>query len=412
MKRNPALNLILALLTFAVIFAGLTWVYYRFSVDNPGGGDFLPRWAGARAFLVEGQNPYSEEVSQDIQNLFYGRLAREGEDQQFFVYPFFSILFFGPFALIENYELARALWMTVLTLCLGWLAFSSADVVDWKNRPLKTVFLAVFAVFWYFGVRNIINGQFAVLNTVLIILAFQFIKKKEDVPAGFLLALSTIKPQMVFLLIPLILIWAYSKKRYGLIYGTLGTLAILIALSTLLLPTWIRDNLIQIVAYPNYTDIGSPVSVIAGWLPGIEKLLSSTLHIVLYLYLLVEWFLVWKKDERWLLWTALMTLTITNLVALRTATTHFVVLLPALFLVFRVTEGRWKKLGQVVSALLLLILLAGGWGLFLLTVDGNTENAIMYVPLPVFCLFALWWVRWWALRPPKLMLEEYAARPG
>jgi hypothetical protein len=40
----------------------------------------------------------------------------------------------------------------------------------------------------------------------------------------------------------------------------------------------------------------------------------------------------------------------------------------------------------------------GLWSLFVLTVDGNIEAPIMYLPLPLFILFGLLWSRWWILR--------------
>ena len=48
----------------------------------------------------------------------------------------------------------------------------------------------------------------------------------------------------------------------------------------------------------------------------------------------------------------------------------------------------------------------GLWGLFLQTVEGNVEHPIMYLPLPLFCLLFLWWVRWWAVRPKRMLYEE------
>jgi hypothetical protein len=97
-------------------FDSLTWINYRYSVQNPGGSDFLPRWVGTRQFLMKAQSPYSDETTQEIQQRFYGRPARSDEDQVLFVYPFYSIFLFGPFALIDDYNLARAIWMTVLRL--------------------------------------------------------------------------------------------------------------------------------------------------------------------------------------------------------------------------------------------------------------------------------------------------------
>jgi hypothetical protein len=94
------------------------------------------------------------------------------------------------------------------------------------------------------------------------------------------------------------------------------------------------------------------------------------------------------------------------MVVLRTATTNYIMLLPVLFYIFAVWEGRWKITGQFFMWLSIALLGIGLWVLFVVTVQGNVEQPIMYLPLPFFSLLGLWWIRWWAIRPPRLMMEE------
>ena len=78
-----------------------------------------------------------------------------------------------------------------------------------------------------------------------------------------------------------------------------------------------------------------------------------------------------------------MTLIVTNLVALRTATTNYVVLLMPTFIVFKTLEKRFQRRGAMLIALIELLLLVGFWLLFAVTVAGNYEHPIMYLPLPI-----------------------------
>ena len=105
-----------------------------------------------------------------------------------------------------------------------------------------------------------------------------------------------------------------------------------------------------------------------------------------------------------------MTIVVTNLVAYRTATTNFMMMLPALFLIFALWEARWRIGGRIAVWVSLIVLGFGSWALFLATVRGNEEQAIMYLPFPIFCLLGLWWVRWWAIRPQRGMLQDMAER--
>jgi hypothetical protein len=182
-----------------------------------------------------------------------------------------------------------------------------------------------------------------------------------------------------------------------------------------LIPNWFIAMIRQITEYPSYTtytNIDSPLSFLADLMPGIRTTLNGVLHVLAALYLLSEWVLAWGKDQRHFLWTAAMTMVVTNLIAYRTATTNYMMLLPVLFLIFRVWEYRWKGLGVGAVWFTMIVFLVGLWALFLTTVQGNQEAPIMFIPLPFFCLIGLWWVRWWAMRPDRLLFDELAARLG
>ena len=412
-NQRSILYFVIILLLAAVVLVGLTWANFRFATDNPGGNDFLARWTGAHFWLVEGLSPYDPQVSLEAQRMIYGRAAvpGRGEDVAHFVYPLHSMLFFGPFGLLD-FTLARAIWMTVIQVSLIALAFVSLRLVEWKVSPIMAAALVIFTLLWYHGMRTVMVGQFAAVNALLIVLSLYLIRQNQDLGAGILLALSTTKPQMSFLIIPFVFLWAISVRRWGILTSFLASLGLMLVASLALIPDWPLQMIWQMLDYPSYTDIGSPLSIVASAAPGISSALSLVLNGLVIIYLIVEWVLAWGKDDRWFLWTALLTLVLTNLVAFRTATTNYVMLLPVLFLIFKVWDERWGVAGKVLMWVTLVGLAVGLWVLFLNTVDGNIEHPIMYLPLPIFCLIGLWWVRWWAVRPPRMLFEEYAARLG
>ena len=58
---------------------------------------------------------------------------------------------------------------------------------------------------------------------------------------------------------------------------------------------------------------------------------------------------------------------------------------------------------------ILLALFFGLWWLFLTTIqrgDQPIQHPIMFFPLPLFMLLGLYWVRWWAIRPPRPLMDE------
>jgi hypothetical protein len=386
-------------IALVVLLSVLLWSNYRFAVQSPGGNDFLARWTGAHYWLIEGLNPYDEQVSLEAQKLIYGRPAdpTKGEDIAHFVYPLPAMIFFAPFGYLP-YTLARALWMTLLEILLPILAFLGVRLARWKVPTATFTIIMLLSIFWYHGLRSVIVGQFAVIEAVLIVGALWAIQRDSDAMAGLLMGLSISKPQMAFLILPYICFWAIREKRIQLLLWTLATSLGLIVLSILLLPDWPLLWLRQLVSYPTYTNLGSPISIMLSGLPENLSLLSWILMGGLIAYLFLEWGLSFGKGDTAFQWTSAMTLVITNLVAFRTATTNFVIMLPALILIFHSWAQRWGRRGRAAVWIASFGLIGGLWLLFLLTVDGNVEAPIMYLPLPIFAFVSLLWSRWWILR--------------
>jgi hypothetical protein len=399
---------ILIIAVVIIIPALLTYFNYRFSVQNPGGNDFLARWNAAHEWLKNGRNPYSDEVSLSTQILIYGHPAvvANGEDLNQFAYPLYSLIFIAPFALME-YNLARACFMTLLELSMGVICLVSLKLAQWKVKRITLIGLMLFAIGWYCSVRTIILGQFSGINALIILLAILAIQQKQDVVAGILMVLTTSKPQMAYLLVPFVFFWAFSTQRWKLILSFLISFVVIFGVSLVLLPDWPREWLRQMLSYPEYTSrIGSTLSVIAGYTPGIEKQVNYFLHGAFYLYLLSEWIRCKGKDIPAFVWTAFMTLVVTNLVAFRTATPHYVALLGPIFMISKVLEDRWGSAGIWINRFIFILMFFGLWALFVATVQNTNEAAIMYLPIPFLTLLFLWWTRWWAIRPLKAFFEE------
>ncbi|HHH81473.1 MAG TPA: hypothetical protein ENL35_00620, partial [Chloroflexi bacterium] len=103
-RRRPfplGLQILMALMAIGILMV-MGWANYRFAQLVPGGNDFLARWTGARAWVVEGRSPYDPGVSLNAQRMIYGRPAKleAGEDLAHFVYPLPAMVFFAPFGLL------------------------------------------------------------------------------------------------------------------------------------------------------------------------------------------------------------------------------------------------------------------------------------------------------------------------
>ena len=162
--RNKGLWLLVALISIGFL-AGLTLINYRYSVTNPGGNDFAPRWVGARLFITEGVSPYSHETTSAIQNLLFGRPARPDEDQSLFVYPLYTVYLMAPFALL-SYGAAKAIWLIGAALLLGGVGYS----VSRQNIVLAAIaFLSpTFFSLAYTGQLSVIFAALCVAGVLLV----------------------------------------------------------------------------------------------------------------------------------------------------------------------------------------------------------------------------------------------------
>jgi hypothetical protein len=408
-RRNPELLFVALAVVAIAVLAFLSWANYRYSVQNPGGSDFLPRWLGTRELLMEGLSPYSEEVSAEIQQRFYGRPARQNEDQVLFVYPLYSTFIFAPFALIADYNVARAAWMTVLEVAVILIVAASLSLNRWRLSPGMLGILLIFAALWYYSVRPLINSNASILVALFVAGAFLAIRAEMDGLAGLLLALATIKPQMVVLLVLFVLVWSVSRRRWVLFWSFWGNLALMTAIMMLFIPNWIWQNLVQIFAYPAYTLPTTAGEIFKVWMPGVGEKLGWGLTVVMITVLIVEWRAAWGKEFRWFLWAAGLTLVITQLIGIPTATENYLIMFPALVMVFAAWDEQWGALGRGLIYLSFVLLFFGVWWLFLATLERGEQpiqGPIMFFPLPLLLLAGLYWVRWWVLRPEQPLLDR------
>jgi len=381
---HPLMMALVGVLIVAVILVDAYATYIVFTSKFPGANDFYSRWAGARAFLVDGLNPYSNEVTHRIQLGMYGHLAEEGMDQVAFAYPLYTIYLFLPLSLISSYPQAQAIWQVILEFALLMGVFVTFRIYRWQPRPWLLAVTCFWSILFYPGARSIILGQFAIVVFVFIALALWAVKEGKDISAGLCLALSTVKPQMVFLLIPLMLLWAICHRRWRVVGSFTISMAVLVLSSLLLVPTWVADFFTWMSKYPSYTAIGSPIWTLTHYFfPQLGTPVEIVISLLVLGYLLYTW--RGAVDGSWLEfdWVVAVTLVVTNLIALRTATTNYVVLLMPIFIVFKTLDKRFQRRGAILITLVELLLLVGFWLLFAITVAGDYEHPIMYLPLPI-----------------------------
>jgi hypothetical protein len=380
---------------FVLLFAlDVYAVHSVFTSRYPGANDFFSRWKGAQVFWKEGLDPYSDEATLAIQEGIYGRPAQPDEDPGPFAYPFYTVFLLAPLAPL-SYAWAEAVWLVILQFSLIGGVLLCLVLVEWRLSRGLMAMTALWAVVFYHSARTIFLGQFAGLVFLWTVGALWALKKQHHAVAGVLLALTTVKPQMSVLLIPALLIWGVGQRRWRFLGSFAGTMALLLGASFLLLPGWLGEFVAQVLRYPSYTDIGSPVWILTHhYLPFLGAPGEVAISALFLLYLLAQWRHLPRTavNSDLFLWLLGLTLLVTNLVAPRTATTNYTVLYVPLFFILKLVADRLTR-ASFWLALFYILSVVGLWALFLTTVQGDYENPIMYLPLPFVLLIGLLWAK-------------------
>lgn len=242
--------------------------------------DLYPRWLGARELLLHGRDPYSAEVTREIQAGYYGRPldpSRPGDprDQAGFAYPVYVVFFLAPTVNLPFATIQRSFFWLLIVL-------TSASTILWFrvlrwSPPVATQFSALVLTLGSIAVMQGLKlQQISLLIAALICAAIALLAADQLVLAGVLLAVASVKPQLVLLLLIWLAIWTLGdwRRRYRLALSFCLSMAILLAASERYLPHWIPRFWHALGAYRNYAPSSSVMDGLIGapWSRALELL--------------------------------------------------------------------------------------------------------------------------------------------
>ncbi len=237
--------------------------------------DLYPRWYGAREVLLHHRDPYSPEVTREIQ------LAYDGREQSF-NYPLYVIFVLAPTIKMQFHSAQIVFWwilaaVTALSVAL-WLSIIG---LQWSLLARVTLFAMVLSSVPVLQGLHLL--QFGLLVAALLSGAVAAAVAGNLFLAGMLLALATIKPPMALLAICWFLVWMAGdwRRRLPLLWGFAATLAVLIVASEYLVPGWVFRYPGVLASYTKHADatplIGVFLPLSLRWLVSVGGLLAAAL---------------------------------------------------------------------------------------------------------------------------------------
>ena len=209
------------------------------------GNDFYQIWLTSRGLMHGNGDAYSEETQRQIEVGLYGRpLDRRlpGDAATPFrgdCYPLHASLLALPLAPLSfravQIVLSVLLPLAVVSTALLWC--STLRVRSSGSDRAAIVLLAVTAV-------PVLEGFYALQTSLVVALliaaAIFLLRQERSFLAGGMLAIATVKPQLILLLMVWLTAWVVAgwRERRRLLFGFVGTAFLLLATTTWLAPNW------------------------------------------------------------------------------------------------------------------------------------------------------------------------------
>ncbi|MFY9743170.1 MAG: glycosyltransferase family 87 protein [Candidatus Sulfotelmatobacter sp.] len=300
--------------------------------------DLYPRWLGARELLLHSRNPYSNQVTLQIQEGYYGRLLdasrpNDPKDQQGFAYPVYVVFLLAPLLRLPFHQVQIFFHWLLIGLIVAsiplWLR-----ALRWPIAGMAMASAALLAIGSVPAVQGIKLQQLSLLVAALLSGSAACMASGFLFCGGVLLALATIKPQLAFFVGVWAVLWAVSdwRERRRFVFGLSVAMALLLAGSEIVLPGWMGMFFRAVQQYHRYTQ---NQSVLDQLLPGmfVGKIAALLAVAVAVVFL---WKLRHAPAESPLFGSALaLVMATTVLVVPMYAPYNQVLLLPAILLLVR-----------------------------------------------------------------------------
>jgi hypothetical protein len=306
--------------------------------------DLYPRWLGARESLLHGRDPYSREMTSEMQAGFYGRPLdpknpSDPKDQVGFAYPLYVIFLLAPTVTLP-FPTVLKIFQWLLTMSLAGCVPLWMSAVEFHTGPAFKAVGMLLAVSCYPAVSEYHLQNLAVLVVLMLAAASAAAVRGWLVLAGFILALSTIKPQLSALFILFFMLWTAGqwKTRQRLFYSFFASLLALVLAAEAVSPGWVGRFLTAIRGYQTYAADPSILQVL------LPTWLARLLAVALVGFLILRLW-QWRRGPAggeqfgWALaWTAAVTLAVIP----KLAAYNQPLLIPALLVLLANRKTIWK----------------------------------------------------------------------
>ncbi len=250
---------------FIVILGILLSIFVPLQQEGWGENDFLPYWSASKTMLAGG-NPYDPNDLLQVQKELRVVLGSVDEVRQAWGPPWMMLLI-SPLTLID-FKIAVSIWIfcnvvfITLALYLLWgMLFGPSD--------RKGLIISLGVGYLFGNTIMLINlGQFSSILLIGFVVFIWCLERKFYLWAGLAMLLLVIKPQITYLVVLVIILWAIRNRKWGILQGFFVSGSLLLIILWLIFPNWLPLYINTVIAIPNvqiqYSTIGSFIESIFG----------------------------------------------------------------------------------------------------------------------------------------------------
>jgi hypothetical protein len=379
------------------------------------GGEWLfLRWNGVRALMFEKLEPYGSTIAERVQLLVYGREAFLSEYPYVLNDPLYIVLLYAPLAwLFSDFTIAHGIWMLLSQVALVAIVLLSLNLSESKPPTWMVVALTGFGLFSYFSIDSFLSGSPAIFLTLLYLCILAALRSFSDELAGVLLCFVAYQWELGAVFFLCVLIFVFANRRWSVLAGFGMTLMVLLIISFISNSGWV-------IAYIR--------AVLFDWNRGVEHSFGTTLVYVFpalnfsvgrWIVVIVGAVLFFESIRsmhehfRHVAWVAFLALAVNPMLGFAIFSSNHVVFIPAFVLVIALAWERWVKNRVLMSVLFLTTVFLFSFGLYYyqgLFTELRLYSDLLKILPPVLTTIGLYWMRWWAVRPPRIWADQFGAR--
>ena len=273
--------------------AGLVWlnaalILPHTALETPDYGNDLGYFWTASRTVWQGGDPYLSAPGSVYHNV---RLAAGGNPIMVDPYksPFYLTLLFMPIATLPLPAAAVA-WLVLSQVLMLLTILMILRLAEQPITPTALIVALALTLVWRYTFLTVIVGQLSLVLLFLIVASYYCSRTDRPLMAGGLAALLLIKPQIVFLVIPLLLLMPTGQLRqnYRRLLGFGATSLVLLVYSFGLAPRWLGQWLQTVFGTSDSYFDNRQVDTQLSSLRSLAALLSPQPNLVLPLLILMS----------------------------------------------------------------------------------------------------------------------------